>query len=221
MNTEGLIAALTENLEPVRPLRQPWLRTGLWTAGATLYLVVLALVMSPRSDLGARMRDLPFLIEQAAALFTGIAAAAAAFGTVVPGHRRGTVRLAVVFAGTWIAIVGIGALREVRSIGLEVLLLQADWGCVRTVLIGAAVPGAAMAAMLRRGARLTPHLTAALGGLAAAGLGNLGICFFHPHSTSLVVLVWHCGTVVILAALAGIAGGQLLRWPQPRTLQSI
>jgi hypothetical protein len=78
-----------------------------------------------------------------------------------------------------------------------------------------------MAMMLRRGAPLTPRLTAALGGLAAAGLGNLGICLFHPHDSNLVMLVWHCGTVLVLAALAGAAGGQLLQWPVHRTAPSV
>ena len=67
--------------------------------------------------------------------------------------------------------------------------------------------------MLRRGASITPRLTAALGGLAAAGLGNLAACLFDPHSSNLVVLVWHCGTVLAVAALAGITGAHLLRWP--------
>jgi hypothetical protein len=78
-----------------------------------------------------------------------------------------------------------------------------------------------MLRMLRRGAPLTPHLTAALGGLAAAGLGNLGICLFHPHTSNLVMLVWHCGTVLAVAALAGVVGGQLLHWPARRTLESL
>lgn len=73
--------------------------------------------------------------------------------------------------------------------------------------------------MLRRGAPLTPHLTAALGGLAAAGLGNLGICLFHPHSSNLVMLVWHCGTVLAVAALAGVAGGRVFSWPERPVLQ--
>jgi hypothetical protein len=67
--------------------------------------------------------------------------------------------------------------------------------------------------MLRRGVPLSPRLTAALGGLAAAGLGNLGVCLFHSHSSNLIVLVWHCGTILAVAALAGMAGGRLLRWP--------
>ena len=104
-------------------------------------------------------------------------------------------------------------LRDLRLAAPGDVLVQVDWRCVWAILAGAAVPAAALAAMLRRGVPLTPHVTAALGGLAAAGLGNLGVCLVDPHDSNLVVLIWHCGTVLVVAALAGIAGRQLLRWP--------
>ena len=60
-----------------------------------------------------------------------------------------------------------------------------------------------MAVMLRRGAPLTPFATMALGGLAAAALGDFGLRLFHSQDASLMVLVWQFGTVVVLSVLAG------------------
>lgn len=218
MNTERLIRTLAENVEPVQVVGRPWLRAMWWTAAGALYLLVLVMMMS-RDDLGARMRDTRFLIEQAAALLTGVTAAIAAFATSIPGYRRNVIWLPLASAIVWVGIVSVAAVRDVELAGSFDMLRQSDWGCVWTVLIGAAVPAGAMATMLRRGVPLTPHLTAALGALASAGLGNLGVCFFHPHSSNMIVLVWHCGTVLAVAALAGAAGGRLLRWrPRTRTL---
>jgi len=213
MDTERLIRTLAAELEPVSPLRPPWYRAILWAAAGAIYLAVLMLVMAPRDDLGVRLQDPWFLLEQGAALLTGMTAAVAAFATSVPGHRRAIVWLAFASATVWVAIVGAGALRDIRFADSGTVLFQADWRCVWTVLTGAAAPAVIMATMLRRGVPLTPHLSAALGGLAAAGLGNLGVCVFHPDSSNLTVLVWHGGTVLAIAALAGIAGGQLLRGP--------
>jgi hypothetical protein len=213
MDTERLIYTLAEELEPVSPLRRPWHRTMVWAAAGAIYLALLVRIMSPRDDLALRLQDPWFLLEQGAALLTGLTAAAAAFATSIPGHRRDLVWLSFAFAAVWVAIVGMGALRDARLADAGAILFQADWACVWTVLAGAAVPAGAMAMMLRRGVPLTPHLTAALGGLGAAGLGNLGVCVFHPHSSNLIVLVWHCGTVLAVAAIAGIVGRQLLRWP--------
>jgi len=66
--------------------------------------------------------------------------------------------------------------------------------------------------MLRRGAPLTPHITSALGGLAAAGLGNFGLRLFHSQDASLMVLVWQVGTVFILTIMLAWAGQYLLNW---------
>ena len=66
--------------------------------------------------------------------------------------------------------------------------------------------------MLRRGAPLTPHRTAALGGLAAARLGNVGLRLVLPEDANVGLFVWHIGGVFLLAALAAGAGHYLLNW---------
>ncbi len=115
----------------------------------------------------------------------------------------------------WLGIVGLGAVQDLRAFGAGPEVFQVYWRCVATILVGAAVPAVAMLRMLGRGVPLTPHVTAGLGALAAAGLGNLGVCLFHPHDSNLVLLVWHAGTVVFLAGLSASLGSRLLRWPTP------
>ena len=218
MDTERLILALAESAEPVTPLRPPLLRMTAWAAIAAIYLAVLVVIMSPREDLARRMQEPRFLVEQTAALLTGLSAAAAAFATVVPGYSRRVVLLPLLPLTVWVGTVSVGALGEYAVSGAAVLTWQLDWACVRTILAGASVPGIAMGLMLQRGAPMTPRLSAAFGALAAAGLGNLGVCLFHPHSSDLILLFWHCGTILALTAVAGLAGAQLLRWPTSRVL---
>jgi hypothetical protein len=90
--------------------------------------------------------------------------------------------------------------------------LQPDWFCFPAIVLVGAIPAIAMAVMLRRGAPLTPHATTALGGLAAAGLGNFGLRMFHPQDASQMVLVWQIGTVIVLSVLSCWAGRYLLNW---------
>src|SRR5262249_36978627 len=108
METEVLIRALAERVEPVRPLRTAWLRTTGWAVAGGLYLSMLTWIMSPRSDLATRLYDAPFLVEQGAALVTGLTAALAAFATVVPGHSRRILWLPVASAVSWLAVVSGG-----------------------------------------------------------------------------------------------------------------
>lgn len=217
MRTEQLIADLARNVAPVQPLGRPWRRTLVWAVGTALYLALLIAVMSPRSDLGLRMADPRFMLEQLAALLTGLTAAAAAFATAIPGYRRDVVLVPLACLALWVAIVGAGAVQDVRAAGV---VFRGDWQCIATVLAGAALPAAMMAFMIRRAAPVRPYATAALAVLAAAGLGNLGACLFHPHSSNLIVLVWHCGIVIALALVAGGFGRTLLRWPHGAPLDA-
>jgi hypothetical protein len=217
VNTEQLIADLARDAHAVRPLGRPWRRTAVWALAGFVYLTLLVAIMPVRGDLAVRLQDPRFLVEQLAALVMGLTAAAAAFATSIPGHRRTILWIPVIALVIWLGSVLTGVAQDAAQAGSEISF-QADWGCIATILIGAAVPAVAMAIMIRRGAPLTPRVTAALAALAAVGFGNVGICVFHPHASNLVILVWHCGTVLLITAVVGVAGARLLRWPDPSGL---
>ena len=80
--------------------------------------------------------------------------------------------------------------------------------------VGGLVVGAPLVWMLRRGAPLTPGLTAFLAGLAALSFANIEACLTRPHPFAVTVLLWHGGTVAALAALCALTGHQWLRWPE-------
>ena len=212
MDTNRLIQHLAEQSGPVRPLAAPWKRTAIWVALAIPYMALVVIVMSPRSDLIAKASDVRFVIELLAALATGIAAAAAAFASTIPGFSRKLLILPAVPGAVWLGSLGQGCVQDWIKYGPVGLSIRPDWFCFPAIVLVGAVPAIAMAFMLRRGAPLTPHTSTALGGLAAAGLGNFGLRLFHTQDASLMVLVWQVGTVVILSVLAGWAGRQLLNW---------
>ena len=212
MDTDELIEHLAETREPVRPLPRPWIRTAIWLALAAPYVAVVVLAMPPRADLAAKLGDPRFLLEQIAALLTGTTAAAAALATTIPGFDRRIVLFPVVPLTVWLLSLGQGCLQDWIELGPDGLSLRPDWICFPSIVLVGAAPAIVMAIMLRRGAPLTPHLSAALGGLAAAGLGDFGLRLFHPQDASLMVLVWQLGTVFVLSAVAAWAGRYLLNW---------
>jgi hypothetical protein len=212
MDTERLIARLAEVAEPVRPLPPPWIRTAAWLLVAIPYVALVVFVVSPRADLISKASEWRYLVEQVAALATGMTAAAAAFATVVPGYDRKLLFLPVLPAAVWLGSLGQGCVQTWIRFGTEGLSLRPDWFCFPAIVLVGAVPAIAMAVMLRRGAPLAPHITTALGGLAAAGLGDFGLRLFHPQDASVMVLVWQVGTVFILTAIAAWAGHYLLNW---------
>lgn len=215
MDTEQLIRRLAAGARPVAPLRRPWIRTTAWCAAAAVYVGVLLLLMPGGEGLQVQLRDPRFLLEQAAGLATGIAAAGVALAATVPGYSRRLWLVPLALLGVWIGAVAIGAWADVHAAAPGALLLTSDWPCVAVIVAGASVPGATLAVMLRRGVPLAPRATAGLGGLAAAGIGALVACL-QPHASNVVVLLWHGGTVLILASTAALFGARLLPWPSSR-----
>lgn len=212
MDTETLIESLTTDLTRSGRLAGPWLRATMWLAIAVPYVAGVVYLMSPRSDLASKFLDPQFVVEQMAALATGIAAAAAAFGTTIPSYSRKILIAPAVTLAIWLGALGQGCISSLLASGIERSTLSADWLCLPAIVLVGAVPAWTMVAMLRRGAPLAPYITVGLGGLAAAGLGNFGLRLFHPQDASLMVLVWQFGTVSLLSICAACVGPRFLNW---------
>ena len=212
METDALIRQLAAERGPVRPLPNPWLRMARWLALALPYVVAAMFVVSFRDQLSWTLTDRRFVVEQVAALATGIAAAAAAFASAVPGYAKRWILLPVLPMIVWIASIGEGCLQSWNRFGPAAVALGSDWNCVSELIVIGAAPAIAMAMMLRRGAPLMPRVSMALGGLAAAGLANVGLRLVHRPDATILVLVWHVGAVCALALVAGGLGGRVLNW---------
>ena len=107
-HTDALARRLVEQLEPVRPLAGPWRRAVVWFALAAVFIAVIALVRPLRADLATKLLEPRFVVEQTAALLTGVLAAVAAFATVTPGRSRRFVLLPLVPLAVWLGTLGHG-----------------------------------------------------------------------------------------------------------------
>jgi hypothetical protein len=213
METDRLIHRLAADATPVRPLAGPWTRTGLWLAVAIPYVALVVILMSPRPDLAMQLADPRFQVEQVAAFLTAILAAVAAFGCTIPGRSRAICLLPMAPLAIWLGSLGYGCLQDWQALGPEGLRLRIDWDCLPAAALVGIVPAVAMVVMLRRGAPLSPRVTLALGALAVGALAQAGMQIYHVGDISLMVLVWHLGSVAVLAAVAGWIGRRVLRWP--------
>ena len=205
MNTDHLIARLAREVAPVRPLRSPWRRAAGWLAGTFLFLGLMTAAMASRDSLasiGGRL----FVVQQILVLVAGVAAAAAAFASVIPGYSRRTLYFAAAALGLWLVSLAAGALQESPASARAAVAAGREWPCVAMMIGGGFLPAAAMAAMLRRGVPIAPRVTATLAVFAAAGLANISACLAHPHVSSAAIIVWHGGTLLTLLAVAAWTG---------------
>ena len=158
-----------------------------------------------------------YLVQQSAALVTGIMAARAAFASVIPGANNRVWMMPAIGAGVWsLSLLWAGVL-NLQAVGTLGVTSQSDWPCVASMTVGGLVVGAPLVWMLQRGAPLTPGLTAFLAALAALSFANIEACLTRPHAFALTVLLWHGSTVAASAALCALMGPRWLRWPDMTT----
>jgi hypothetical protein len=212
MDIDQFIQQLAERAQPVTRLLAPWRRTVLWLAASLLY-VSIVITAYLWADGGLRASIEPRLVlELAAILATAVAAAIAAFSSVVPGRDRRFLLLPLIPLSLWLATLGHGCFHDWRVLGNAGLQVRTDWGCALPALVVSVLPAGTMLLMLRRGVPLLPAVTVALGVLATGAIANFGLRIFHAGDLSIQILVWHAGAAVLASLIASLAGPRLLPW---------
>jgi hypothetical protein len=203
--TEQLIDTLTEGLQPVKPLRKPWLRAGLWSVFATLVIAVIAAVGGSRADLAHSVREASFLLPLAGSWLTGLTAALAAFQISLPDRSRRWLWLPVVPVLLWSTGFAYSCLTNPGDI-LGSLELLPESACLLTIVVTSAGLLAVLLPMLRRVKTLRPGLTAWLGCLAVAGFADTAHLLVHTEQDSLLALTVNLVPALVLVVLGGLAG---------------
>ena len=208
-STDDLIRGLAVDVTHARPLASPWGGAVVWL-GASAPFLLLLYVLWPHPALATPV-DRRFAIEQVASLLTAIMGGLAAFSLIVPGRSRLVALLPIAPLAVWILTIGQACAQE-RSAGTPLAPILPHWGCLAATIVTGAAPAVLIVVMLRRGAPLMPRLTALLAALAVAGLANFCIRFVHAFDSSFVVLTWHVGAVMALAAAFASSGRYAFNW---------
>jgi hypothetical protein len=215
VTTADLIETLSAHATPVRRLRPPLVRAGVWLLAAGLVLAFLTSLYGIRPDLAERLRQPTFALALAGALLTGVLAAVAGFHVSLPDRSRGWLLLPLPPLLRWMSTIGNGCLTNWVSIGPAGVVLGTTFQCFVTLVIASVPSSAVLLVMLRHTARLHPTMVAMTGGLASAGLAAVALTLFHEFDASLMVLLWNLGTAALLVALAGMFGRSLFARVSP------
>lgn len=209
MKTSDLIEVLAAQATPVRRLRPPLVRAGLWLLAVGLILIFLAWLYGPRPGLAELLRQPTFAAALAGSLLTGVLAAVAAFHLSLPGRSRGWLFLPVPSLVLWVSTIGYGCLTAWVSIGPAGVRLGPTLECFATLLLASVPSAVILLVMLRHTARLYPTTVAMMGGLASGGVAATALLMFHEIDASALVVLWTLGTTVLIVALGGIFGRRL------------
>src|SRR2546422_8911110 len=123
-DTTRLIQQLAGNVQPVRPLRRPWMRTVAWLAVSIPYVAIIVLVLTARHDLILKLRETRYIVEQIAALAAGMGAAGAAFASTGPGYKRKFFIFSLLPSIGGLGALGHGCIPDLLPFGIGGLALE-------------------------------------------------------------------------------------------------
>jgi hypothetical protein len=210
--TPELIDTLVNCATPVRRLRPPLVRAGLWLLFAVLVLALIAVAHGVRPDIAERLRQPVFVTGMLGALATGILAAVASFKVSLPDSSRWWLLLPVPPLVLWISTIGYGCLTDWVSIEPDGIRMGDAVRCFATLLMTSVPLSIAMLVMLRYAALLRPTAVSLAGGLAVAAITSFALSLFHDLDATVMILVWNVGVAALIAGLGSLFGRPMLTW---------
>lgn len=208
---EQLVKRLAADAQPVRRLRPPMMRAGLWLLAVAFIAAAGVLSFANLAVFAERIAHAKLAIEMAGSLLTGIAAVIAAFHLSLPDRSRAWALLPLPGLALWLAGSGYSCYRHWLSFGPEGWTIGESANCFRFIL-GVSLPlGVSLLLLLRRAQPLAPLPVAATGGLGVAAIAAFLLQFFHPFDVTFMDLAVHAVAVALVVAAASATSGVGLR----------
>lgn len=213
MKTEDLIAQLAADPEaaPASTLERGVAVAVL--AGGVVTVALFWLLLGPRPELGAAMRQPVVLAKTVLPLLLGLLALILSLRAARPGVEGGWLAQAI-----W--LVPAAALGLFLSAYVETAPGQrlTDFighsipVCLPSVVILSLPLQAGLLRALARGAPVHPRFSGFLAGLAASGLACAVYSTFCVEDTPLFYAFWYALAILIGSALGALTGPRVLRW---------
>lgn len=212
MKTDNLIRALAADCKPAGPA--PALALALAAlAGLAVSVVLFAVWVGLRPNLGAAMLSLPFMLKPLEMGLLVIAAAAMVLRLVKPGQSaRAALLVAAAVPAIMVAALAVELMMVSRSEWL-IRLAGVHWYiCVMNMVLLALPMLAAILFGLRYGAPTRPALAGAAAGLLSGALSATLYISHCPDDSPIFVAAWFTLAIVIATAIGAMLGSRILRW---------
>ena len=210
MKTETLIDRLTAELTPVHRIARPAARLAWWLLISMPAIAAVVWVFGLRPDLGVRLADRAFLIEEGAALLTALVGIYAALCAGLPDQPGWKVWLPMAPMALWLGVLGQQCVDVFFRLGPEGLQVTSDAMCLPAIALGGLVPAIAIVVMLRRSGKFRTTHACLCGALGAAALGAAALRLYHTEDAAIMVIVWQLGSVALFSLVAGAIGRMLV-----------
>jgi hypothetical protein len=212
-STEKLIAELSADARPARPLAPPARRSLATLAAVAIAGAAAIMLLSEPATLTARYagREQMMALEMAAALATGVLAVTAAFFLAVPGGSRKWLWAPSLPLAAWLGLSSIGCWTDLVRRGGAGLKLGHSADCLLFILGASLALGVPIVWALARARPIDPVPVAAMAGLGIAALAAFLLQFFHPFAITFLDLGIHLAAILIVVAAATLLNRRMLR----------
>lgn len=200
---ERLIADLAADLRPVHRLSPPMWRAGIWIVlAAAVNTAAVMIHGGVRADLMPLLDTMSYASLLAATILTGILSALAVFMISIPGRSRYWAALPLPGVVLWFASAGYGCFTDWVRMGPAGLQMGHSVDCFSWIVAISLPLSLILYFMVRHAAWIRPGPTLILGMLSTAAFAATGLSLLHDLDTSLMIMVWHGGAIVVLLGLS-------------------
>jgi hypothetical protein len=207
---DALVDQLAAQATPVKRLASPLRRTLGWLSVAVIIVAIITAFFGWRHGWLQGMDSTAAWIEWSASVATAVLAAYAAFQISVPGRAQVWAWLPLPAVLLWLGVLGWSCARDIAHDGVAALSLQSDGAsCACTILLLGMPLAGVLLWKVRHAGVVRPGATALLAGLSTAALAAAGVSLIHEGEAARLVLLWHMGSVTLLASLAWLFSRQL------------
>ena len=211
--TDDLIARLSSDLKPVRPMAMQRLLLGAVLLSGTVAVIAMNMWLGMRPDMDTAMATMSFWTKFG---YTLGLAALGGVATLVLARPDGHTRwpwLAAIGLLAFLLVVAIVQLARAEPDAMMPLVLGGTslvcpW---RIVILGLPILFGALLA-LRRFAPANPTLAGFAAGIMAGGTGAWIYSFACAETGMMFLALWYTLGILIVGALGAVLGRYLLRW---------
>ncbi len=211
MNKSFNIAALVDDLEPVKPMRQnvPLVLLAAITVAVTSLVVW---TQGMRADVLAGHPDEMFLIRAGVLLLLGGATAYTVTSMASPAVGRSQNGWQMALAAAAVFPLAAIVVASTGDIGPAMSAMESGIRCMSYSLIAAVATATPMVVWLRKGAPSSPERAGWLTGVASGGLGAFAYNLHCPFNNVVYIGLWYSLAIITCAVVGRLIVPRLIKW---------
>ncbi len=208
-----LIARLSNDLKPVKPLAHPYIRAGKYLGLSIAYIALAILFLGFRPDILQMLSKLYFIFEIILMFAMGVTAYLCSSLLCIPDalSKKYVLKIPFIFTGIftiWALIQGASQVIFAKSHVHELFW----YSCINDAFFIGFIPAIFIGFLTIRTSTTRPYLLMITNTIAITGLGYIGLAFTCSHTNIIHGCLYHILPFVLTGLVIGMFSRRIYRW---------